>query len=140
MSCVVATIAVEDMGADPLGVKEALAMAVERLGGVRVLAVEIQEPEQMKMKGAASARPAEPPRRTERAAPGGQAPAAPTSGRLKPYVPAKEVCCLYCGDFRPAWEGHGTPGQLCYGTCRFTGEPVHNLADRCAAWKEKPKG
>lgn len=140
MSRVVDTIAVEDMGVDPLGVKEALAMAVERLGGVRVLAVDVQEPEQIKMKGASPARPAAPPRRTEKAAPGGQAPAASAPSRPKPYVPAKEVCCLYCGDFRPAWEGHGTPGQLCYGTCRFTGEPVHNLADRCAAWKEKPKG
>lgn len=49
MSRVLATIAIEDAAVEPLGVKEALVMAVEHLGGVQVLSVEIQEPEQIKL-------------------------------------------------------------------------------------------
>ena len=49
MSRVVATIAIEDFGAGPQGAKEALAMAVEHLGGGRVLEVKVLEEEQMRM-------------------------------------------------------------------------------------------
>ena len=50
MSCVLATIAIEDAVVDPLGAKEALVMAVEHLGNVQVLRVDVREPEQMSMK------------------------------------------------------------------------------------------
>lgn len=49
MSRIVVTLAVEDAAVGPLGVKEAVAMALEPLGGVRVLAVECREPEQIRM-------------------------------------------------------------------------------------------
>lgn len=49
MSRVVAAIAIDDFGAGPQGAKEALVMAVEHLGGVQVLSVEVQEPEQIKL-------------------------------------------------------------------------------------------
>lgn len=67
MSRVVATIAVDDMGVDPLGVKEALVMAVEPLGGVQVLWVDIQEPEQLGLNGVAPPPPARLVPRTGRA-------------------------------------------------------------------------
>lgn len=51
MSCVIATIAIDDFGAGPQGAKEALAMAVEHLGGVRVLEVKALEEEQMRIGG-----------------------------------------------------------------------------------------
>lgn len=51
MGCVIAAIAIDDFGAGPQGAKEALAMAVEPLGAVRVLRVEIVEEEQIKMGG-----------------------------------------------------------------------------------------
>ena len=49
MSLVVATVRIEDFGAGTLGVKEALAMRLEPLGGVRVLTVEVREEEQVSM-------------------------------------------------------------------------------------------
>lgn len=50
MSCVLATVAIDDLAVEPLGVKEAVVMAVEYLGFVRVLRVEVREDEQMRMK------------------------------------------------------------------------------------------
>ncbi len=49
MSFVVATVRIEDFGEGTLGVKEALAMRLEPLGGVRVLRVEVREEEQVSM-------------------------------------------------------------------------------------------
>ena len=49
MSFVIATVRIEDFGAGTLGVKEALAMRLEPLGGVRVLRVEVREEEQVSM-------------------------------------------------------------------------------------------
>lgn len=49
MSRVLTTIAIDDFGTGPQGAKEALVMAVEHLGGVQVLSVEVQELEQIKL-------------------------------------------------------------------------------------------
>ena len=49
MSFVVATVRIEDFGEGTLGVKEALAMRLEPLGGVRVRRVEVREEEQVSM-------------------------------------------------------------------------------------------
>lgn len=52
MSDLLLTIAVE--GAAPgkaIGIKEAIAMDPEKYGDVRVLRVDVREPEQMRMKG-----------------------------------------------------------------------------------------
>lgn len=43
------TLAVEGVMADPLGIKEAIAMDLEKYGDVRVLRVDVREPEQIKM-------------------------------------------------------------------------------------------
>lgn len=51
MSCVLAAIATEDFGLGPQGAKEALAMALEPLGAVQVLRVEVREDEQIKIGG-----------------------------------------------------------------------------------------
>lgn len=52
MSRIIIMLAVDDVaGADPLGAKEAVAMALEPLGQVRVLRVDISEPEQMRIGG-----------------------------------------------------------------------------------------
>lgn len=47
MSDLYAHIVIKDAAVEPLGVKEAMAMALEHLGGVRVLSVELREPEQL---------------------------------------------------------------------------------------------
>lgn len=47
MSRAVMTIAIDDLAVDLLGVKEALAMALEPLGAARVLNVEVHGPEQL---------------------------------------------------------------------------------------------
>lgn len=52
MSDLLLTISVE--GAAPgkaIGIKEAIAMDLEKYGDVRVLRVDVREPEQMRMKG-----------------------------------------------------------------------------------------
>lgn len=48
MPRLVLTIAIEDAAVGPQGAKEAAAMALEGLGGVRVLQVQIQGDEQMR--------------------------------------------------------------------------------------------
>lgn len=136
MSRLILTIAVEDAAVGPQGAKEAVSMALEPLGGVQVLSVNVQEPEQLALNGAAPARPAVPARRAEKAAPRGQARTAPPSGHPKPYIPKEMPCCLSCASFRPAWKGYGEPGQLHYGKCQDTNKPVHSLSARCGAWKE----
>ena len=47
MSRLLMSIAVEDAALDALGAKEAVAMALERLGRVTVMRVTVQEPEQL---------------------------------------------------------------------------------------------
>ena len=50
VSRIIVTLAVDDVvGADPLGIKETVAMALEPLGQVRVLRVETAMDQQMRM-------------------------------------------------------------------------------------------
>lgn len=125
MSSVVMAIAVEDMAAGPLGVKEAAVMALEPLGNVRVLWVEDHEPEQLGLDGVA---PARPPAPVGGQAPAGRGPSQPKRRRTEPMR-----CCNTCACFR---ESHGRDerGKLYWGTCRETGKPVYELKDRCRAW------
>lgn len=52
MSTMIVVLAVEDMVADPLGIKETIAMDMEKYGGVvRVLRVNVQAPEQIGLCG-----------------------------------------------------------------------------------------
>lgn len=127
MSDLFAYIAIDDARVEPLGVKEALAMALEHLGGVRVLSVELQEPEQLGMGGGAftqskpKPKPAPPSR-------GGQAPA-----RRSPRPQTVMACCNSCGHFRSArgWDLKGNPY---WGTCGRTGRLVGDLKENCPAW------
>ena len=126
MSSVVMAIAVDDMAAGPLGVKEAAVMALEPLGGVRVLWIEDHEPEQLGLAGLA---PAQPP-----APAGGQALPGRVPAQQKRRRPVAMASCLSCGCF---WESHGQDerGKLYWGICRNTSKPVYELSARCAAWK-----
>lgn len=128
MSCIFAHIAIDDAAVEPLGVKEAMVMALKHLGGVRVLSVELQEPEQMRMAGdtVAPSRPKPKPAPSPR---GGQAPA-----RRPPQPQTAMECCDSCGYFRLAkgWDLEGTPY---WGICGRTRRPVYDLKDRCHAWE-----
>lgn len=131
MRRVLATIAIDDFGVGPLGVKEALVMAVEHLGGVQVLSVEVQEPEQMRMAGGAFA----PPRRAPK--PESIAPVPPRTGqapaRSSPRPQTTMQCCFNCASYQsdPIWDADG---NLYWGVCRLTREPVREIWKGCPAW------
>lgn len=119
------TIAVDGMSVDPLGVKEAVSMALEPLGGVRVLQVDVHEPEQLGLERVIPAQPARP---------AGQAPS--TDGRKAPQKAKWQgmACCLSCGYYRQS-GGRNEMGRLYWGVCGRSGRPVYDLKERCAAWK-----
>ena len=141
MSCVLATIAIEDAVVDPLGAKEALVMAVEHLGNVRVLRVDVREPEQMALGGVASEQrtaPAASPRRPARVPSGGQARAAdprPESRRPRPGR-GNMICCKNCEFFRYE-PGRDGAGEFQWGICRRTGSAVRELKEECGSWTQK---
>lgn len=142
MSCVLATIAIEDAVVDPLGAKEALVMAVEHLGNVRVLRVDVREPEQMALGGAAPEQriaPAASPRRPAPApSAGGQARAAnprPESRRPRPGK-GNMICRKNCEFFRYE-PGPDEAGEFRWGICRRTGRAVRELREECGSWTQK---
>ena len=128
MSDLFARIAIEDARVEPLGVKEAIAMALEPLGGVRVLEVQLQEPEQTRMADGAFAQPKPRPKPSP-PTPGGQATA--RSSR-RPQMAME--CCFSCACYRSDrhQDAAGTPY---WGICGRTGEPVYDLKKRCAGWR-----
>lgn len=129
MSRVLATIAIEDAAVEPLGVKEALVMAVEHLGGVQVLSVEVQEPEQLGMAGGTFAPPKPRPKSSPpKPAPSGQAPA--RSSR-RPQTAME--CCFTCARYRSG-QSRDADGNPYWGVCGRTGQPVYDLKNRCPAW------
>lgn len=113
-----------------IGIKEAIVMDLEeKYGDVKVLRVEVQEPEQLGISGAAPSRPnrtasgpAAPPQ-------AGQAPARPRRSGSCPMV-----CCHTCAHYR-AGQGRDERGTLYWGLCANSGRPVYRLADQCRAWK-----
>lgn len=139
MSYVVATIAVDALGVEPLGVKEALVMVVETLGPVQVLQIDVQEPEQLGLDGVAPAKPAR-----RQAAPQGkpappqsrQAPARTGSGHPVPLIGR---ICDSCGKFRES-HGQDKDGNFYWGTCARTGKIVYELKERCRAWEGAGQG
>lgn len=153
MSRVVATIAVDDMGVDPLGVKEALVMAVEPLGGVQVLWMDIQEPEQLGLNGVAPpppARPAPKPAKQQTRTQGGQAPSrgkpappqggqAPADGSGGRRAPASMTACFTCARYSKSY-GKDANGIFYWGTCANTGKFIYSLRDSCGVWKGKRQG
>lgn len=132
MSDLLMSISVKDADIDPLGVKETIAMALEHLGMVRVLRVEVQEPEQLGLNGMAPARPAASPMPP----PGGQAPAAGASAQpgRRASRPIGWAACENCVNYQKEYsrDERGTPY---WGRCRETGRLVYELKGQCRAWE-----
>lgn len=130
MSDLFARIAIEDARVEPLGVKEAIAMALEHLGGVRVLEVQLQEPEQLGMTGGAFA-PLKPRPKPKPAPP---APSGQATARSSRRPQTAMECCFSCACYRSDrhQDAAGTPY---WGICGRTGEPVYDLKKRCAGWR-----
>lgn len=129
MSFVVATVRIEDFGAWTLGVKEALAMRLEPLGGVRVVDVQTMGGEQMQIPGT-DRRQTPPPHP-------GPAPA-PDAGRqarvrARPRAGTAMECCLSCARYKKD-PGRNEDGKLHWGICAATGRPLYEVNKRCGGW------
>lgn len=130
MSRLLLTLAVDNApDGKAIGVKEAIAMDLEKYGDVKVLRVEAQEPEQLSFGSVAPSRPARPASEPAAQPQAGQAPARPSrSGSCS------MACCHTCAHYR-AGQGRDERGTLYWGRCGNSGRPVYRLADRCGAWK-----
>lgn len=118
-----------------IGIKEAIAMDVEKYGDVQVLRVDILEPEQMALDGVV------PEQRTAPAPvpPGGRA--QPASSEPEPCGPRRPrqvsmACCLNCECYRQE-AGVDEGGKFRWGVCRLTGRAVRNLKDQCGSWAQE---
>lgn len=135
------TFAIDDPAIEPLGAKEAVTMAVEHLGFVRVLHVDTREPEQLTLDGAApegELPPAVSLRRPAPVPPGGQARTAnprPESRRPRPGR-GNMICCKNCEFFRYE-PGRDEAGGFRWGICRRTGRAVRELKEECGSWTQK---
>lgn len=130
MSRLLLTLAVDNApDGKAIGVKEALAMDLEKYGDVKVLRVETQEPEQMSFGGAAPPRPNRTAPEPAALPQAGQAPARPRRSGSCPMA-----CCHTCAHYR-AGQGRDERGTLYWGLCANSGGPVYRLADQCKAWK-----
>ena len=133
MSCLFLALAVEDANVTSQGVKEAVAMALEPLGGVRVLRVDFREPEQMSMMGEAKRPPSSAPaHEPTRAVPAGQAPAQAHARRSSQTV---MECCYTCACYSSE-PGRDETGRQFWGYCGRTGRPVYDLKGRCGTWAQ----
>lgn len=131
MSRLLLTLAVDNApDGKAIGVKEAIAMDLEKYGDVKVLRVEAQEPEQMSFGSVAPSRPARPASDPVAQPQAGQAPARPSrSGSCS------MACCHTCAHYR-AGQGRDERGTLYWGRCGNSGRPVYRLIDQCDAWRE----
>lgn len=132
MSYLLLALAVEDANVAPQGVKEAVAMALEQLGGaVRVLQVDVWEPEQMSMTGGTARTPHSVPAQ----APARTAPAGQASARAKGHASPQTVmeCCYTCACYSSE-PGRDETGCQFWGICGRTGRPVYDLKKRCGGW------
>lgn len=124
MSRLVLSIAVDNAPTGKtLGIKEAIAMDLEKYGDVTVLQVETQEPEQLRFSG-----PPPAPRRTA-PPPSGPSPARPSRPRPRPLA-----SCYTCTHYRPG-QGRDPRGTPFWGTCAHSGGLVYRLIDQCGAWR-----
>ena len=132
MSRALITLAVEDAAEDPMGAKETVAMALEHLGGVRVLRVEVQTPEQQRIDGVIPSRRTAPPPAIENRG-GGQARSCAAKD-LTQCTSTRIMACCNCALYRqdPGWDG----GKIAfYGRCLKNGRAVYRLFDLCRAWE-----
>lgn len=124
MSRLVLSIAVDNAPTGKaLGIKEAIAMDLEKYGDVTVLQVETQEPEQLRFNSPPPAR-----RRTA-PPPSGPSPARPSRPRPRPLA-----SCYTCAHYRPG-QGRDPRGTPFWGTCAHSGGLVYRLIDQCGAWR-----
>lgn len=131
MSRLLLTLAVDNApDGKAIGVKEAIAMDLEKYGDVKVLRVEAQEPEQMRFSGVAPPRPNRTASEPATPLQAGQAPARPRRPGSCPLA-----CCHTCAHYR-AGQGKDERGTLYWGWCANSGRTVYRLVDRCGAWKE----
>lgn len=130
MSRLLLTLAVDNApDGKAIGVKEAIAMDLEKYGDVKVLRVEAQEPEQLGISGAAPPRPNRTASEPAALPKAGQAPAHP-----RRFGSCPMACCHTCAHYR-AGQGRDERGTLYWGLCANSGRPVYRLADQCRAWK-----
>lgn len=125
MSRLVLSIAVDNAPTGKaLGIKEAIAMDLEKYGDVTVLQVETQEPEQLSF----NSPPPPSPRRTA-PPPSGPSPARPSRPRPRPLA-----SCYTCAHYRPG-QGRDERGVPFWGACAHSGRLVYRLIDQCEAWR-----
>lgn len=117
MSSAVLTVVAGNVAGDALGVKEAVAMALEHLGGVRVTQVRIVEDEQLSINSAKGT--------------AGGAAKPQSAAHRKPAVYID--CCCTCVRFAEE-RGADERGKLYWGICKRTGKPVYDMKNRCGAW------
>ena len=110
MNCILVTVAIEDAALDPMGAKEAVAMALEPLGGVQVLQVDIQEPEQMSLAGTV---------------PGTRGSDASGSCGMD--------YCVRCAHYQKQ-RGQDESGRAYWGVCKLTDNPVYRMSGHCKDW------
>ena len=133
MTNLLITVAVEGVDLDPIGAKESAVMALESLGGVRVLEIDAREPEQLQFYEGAVYKPNS--RRAPSALAPPDKPVAGTSNAQKPGRPRPTAmaCCLSCVSYRQG-PGRDEAGKDYYGTCTRTHRPVYSLRDQCGNW------
>lgn len=126
MTRVVMTFDLPDVDAVE-GVKELASMALEHLGGVRVVDVQVFGARQMGLAGAAPPKAAA-ARSVKRPDAVGQAPVQP-----RPRADVTIDCCLSCAHFQMAQNRDGS-GRVKWGVCKVTGRDLDEVNKRCGAW------
>ena len=121
------TLVVDDVVPErDIGIKEAIAMDMEKYGSVQVTQVETWTPEQLVMSEMAPMRPA-----AGLTAPdNGQTSMGNTAVRAERKIAASMACCLNCASYIKKY-GYDESGAPYWGRCRESGKWVYNLRDWC---------
>lgn len=132
MSQVLLTMAVANAPTwNIIGIKEAIIMDLEqKYGDVKLLRIEVQEPEQLSFGSIAPSRPARPAYEPAVQPQAGQASTRPSRPKSQPLA-----SCYTCDHYRPG-QGWDERGTLYWGRCGNSGRPVYRLIDQCDAWRE----
>ena len=111
-----------------IGIKEAIAVDLEKYGNVQVLQVEVWAPEQLAMNEIVPTRPAA----GLAASANGRSPVESTAVRAGRQISVPMVCCLSCVNYikKYGWDESGMPY---WGQCRESGKWVYNLKDQCSS-------
>lgn len=142
MSRLVLTLAVDyARPGQAIGIKESIAMDLEKYGDVKVLRVDVREPEQLTMGGVVPEQrtvPADSLHRPASVQSDGQAQAAPSRSEscgARRSMPGNISRCLNCEFYRRE-PGMDEDGKFRWGICRRTGLAVRELRDQCGAWTQ----